>query len=77
MAGNQSFYEYLAGQAGRNLGKVIGVLIGLVAALLWIIFGFWKIIFLAILILIGYFIGKCFDDKVGLGELRTKMFGKR
>jgi uncharacterized membrane protein len=77
MAGNQSFYEYLAGQAGRNRGKVIGVLLALVAALLIIIFGFWKIIFLAILILIGYLIGKSFDGNVRLGELWTRMFGKR
>jgi uncharacterized membrane protein len=76
MAGNQSFYEYLAEQAGRNRGKVIGLLLALVAALLIIFLGFWKTIFLAILILIGYFIGKLFDDKVGLGELWTRMFGK-
>ena len=56
---------------------MIGVLLALVAALLIIFFGFWMIIFLAILILIGYFIGKCFDDKVGFGELWTRMFGKR
>jgi uncharacterized membrane protein len=77
MASNQSFYEYLAEQAGKNRGKVIGVLLALVAALLIIFFGFWKTIFIAILILIGYFIGKSFDDKVGLGELWMRMFGKR
>jgi uncharacterized membrane protein len=48
-----------------------------VAALLVIFFGFWKTIFIAILILIGYFIGKSFDDKVGWGELWMRMFGKR
>jgi uncharacterized membrane protein len=45
--------------------------------LLWIIIGFWTMLFIAILILIGYFIGKRFDDKVSLGELWTRMFGKR
>ena len=77
MTNNQSFFGYLAEQAGKNRGKVFGVLIGLVAALLIIFFGFWKTIFIAILILIGYFIGKRFDDKVGLGELWMRMFGKR
>jgi uncharacterized membrane protein len=77
MASNQSFYEYLAEQAGRNRGKVIGGLIGLLVALLWIISGFWTMLFIAILILIGYFIGKCFDDHVSLSELWTRMFGKR
>jgi uncharacterized membrane protein len=77
MAGNQSFYEYLAEQAGRNRGKVIGVLIGLLVALLWIVFGFWKILFLSILILIGYFVGKRFDDGGSLSDLWRRMFGKR
>ncbi len=74
---DQSFYEYLAEQAGRHRGAVIGVLLALLVALLIIIFGFWKTIFLAILILIGYLVGKGFDNNVSLGELWTRMFGKR
>jgi uncharacterized membrane protein len=77
MASNQSFYEYLTDQAGRNRGKVIGVLLALMAVLLIIFFGFWKTIFLAILILIGYLAGKSFDDKIDLIELWARMFGKR
>ncbi len=77
MASDQSFYEYLAEQAGRHRGAVIGVLLALVAALLFIFLGFWKTIFLAILILIGYLVGKGFDDNVSLGDLWIRMFGKR
>jgi len=77
MARNQSFYEYLAERTVGNSGKVIGVLLALVAVLLIILVGFWKTVFLVILILIGYLIGKNYDDKVSLGELWTRMFGKR
>jgi uncharacterized membrane protein len=77
MARNQSFYEYLTERAAGNSGKVIGVLLALVAVLLIILVGFWKTVFLVILILIGYLIGKSYDDRVSLGELWTRMFGKR
>ena len=40
---------------------MLGVVAGILIALLFIGFGFWKTIGIAILIVIGYFIGKRFD----------------
>jgi uncharacterized membrane protein len=73
----RSFYEYVADQVEKHRGKAIGILLGLLVALLWIIIGFWKMFFIAICILIGYFVGKRSDDGGSLGDFWRRMFGKR
>jgi uncharacterized membrane protein len=75
--GDRSFFEYLADQAERHRGKAIGVILGLLAALLIIIFGFWKTVFIAILVLFGYWLGKRFDEDGSLDELWRRLFGRR
>lgn len=73
----QSFFEYVADQARKHRGKTIGILLGLLVALLWISLGFWKMLFIAVCILIGYFVGKRFDNGGSLGDLWRRMFEKR
>lgn len=73
----RSFYEYVADQVEKHRGKVIGIILGLLVALLWITLGFWKMLFIAICIVIGYFVGKCFDDGGNLSDLWRRMLGKR
>ncbi len=46
----------------NHRGKVIGGLIGLVFSLLVIRFGFWWALFITVLVLAGYLIGKRLDD---------------
>lgn len=48
---------------GVHRGKVIGVLLGLIASVLFISFGFWKTLFIAICIAAGYFVGKKIDEE--------------
>lgn len=44
-------------------GKLIGALTGFFLALLIVIFGFWQTILLFGLTALGYFLGKCWDDR--------------
>ncbi|MEA1960247.1 MAG: DUF2273 domain-containing protein [Bacillota bacterium] len=46
----------------EHRGKAIGILLGLVASLLFISYGFWRTIFIMICIALGYFIGKKIDE---------------
>lgn len=50
----------------EHRGKVIGVLLGLLASILFISYGFWRTMFIIICILAGYFIGKKIDDNTNL-----------
>lgn len=51
---------------GNHRGKIIGGLLGLVMALLFVIFGFWQGLFIIVFVLAGAFIG-------GHGEIRKEM----
>lgn len=73
----KSFFEYVADQGEKHRGKAIGILLGLLVALLWIIIGFWKMLFIVICILIGYFVGKRFDNGGSPGDFWKRMFEKR
>lgn len=53
---NQLFGPLLRFLHGKDPGFV-GALVGLVIALLWVIFGFFKMLFIVLLTLLGYFIG--------------------
>lgn len=77
MWGGRSFYEFFLDLMDSHRGKVIGIILGLLAGLLIIIFGFWKTVFIVICILIGYFIGKRFDDGGSLDALWRRLFGER
>ncbi|HHU63173.1 MAG TPA: DUF2273 domain-containing protein [Clostridiales bacterium] len=47
----------------NNKGKVIGVILGLVFAILVLSIGFFKSLFIALCVFIGYYIGNKFDKK--------------
>lgn len=53
----------------NNRGKCIGSLIGFIVAVLALIVGFFKTVFIAICILIGYYIGKKKDNKESIIEI--------
>ncbi|NLJ72727.1 MAG: DUF2273 domain-containing protein [Syntrophomonadaceae bacterium] len=59
----------------KHRGKTIGILIGLLASILFISYGFWKAIFIIICISLGYFIGRKIDEDKNL-ELWIKQLFK-
>lgn len=71
----------MLGEIIKNLitnhqGKCLGVIIGLIFGLLIVKFGFIAGLFLIICILIGYFIGKRYDDGDYV-EFLERIFRKR
>lgn len=46
----------------EHRGKTIGILLGLVASILFIAYGFWRTLFIILCIVLGYYIGKKFDQ---------------
>lgn len=50
----------------EHRGKTIGILLGLVASILFISYGFWRTIFIAFCIVVGYLIGKKLDENTDL-----------
>lgn len=58
----------------EHRGKAIGILLGLVAGILVISYGFWRTLFIIFCIVLGYFIGKRLDDNQGLDHWLRQMF---
>lgn len=61
----------------EHRGKTIGVLLGLLAAIMFVTWGFWRTIFIIICIAVGYFIGKQLDEKKNLDSWMKQMFKDR
>ncbi len=61
MRDGRSVLETLLELIDKHRGAVLGVVAGILIALLFSLFGFWKTIGIAILIVIGYFVGRQFD----------------
>lgn len=59
----------------NHRGKAIGVILGLLFGIFTTIFGFWKTVFIAICIGIGYVLGKRADEKGSLQYLIERWFG--
>ncbi len=60
----------------NNIGKVVGVGIGLVFGILYLIFGFWKTVFFMLIVGLGYFIGTRIDNNDGVRDLVDKIIPK-
>lgn len=61
--------EVLIGIYKNNKGKVIGTAAGLLVAVLMLIIGFFKTLFIVLLMLLGYYIGKKIDNKESIVEV--------
>lgn len=61
----------------EHRGKTIGVLLGLLASILFVTFGFWRTVFIAICIGIGYLIGKQIDENKNFDSWLKQMFKDR
>lgn len=53
----------------RHSGKIIGVATGLLIGILVIALGFWRTLFLAICVSVGFYIGKKIDDREDLSDI--------
>ncbi|PKM81300.1 MAG: hypothetical protein CVU89_09810 [Firmicutes bacterium HGW-Firmicutes-14] len=69
MAG-KTWQEFFA----NNLGKIIGVTIGLLLGWMIIEYGLLKTLFVIILIILGYLFGKQADDGESLSALVNRIF---
>ena len=58
----------------EHRGKTIGVLIGLLAAILFLTFGFWRTLFIIICIVLGYIIGKRIDEDQNFNQWIKRVF---
>lgn len=77
MWGGKSLEELFHELMERHRGKLLGILGGLVIGLLIIVFGFWKTIFIVLCILIGYFLGRRFDNEGGFSDWWERFFRTR
>ncbi|MGI6453350.1 MAG: DUF2273 domain-containing protein [Syntrophomonadaceae bacterium] len=68
--------KLLASLLNEHRNKTIGVLLGLVASILFITIGFWKVLFIIVFIGIGFFIGKRLDDNKSLDNWLDNIFKK-
>jgi len=61
----------------KHLGKITGVLLGLVFGWLAIKYGIFKAMFVAVCAVAGYFIGKRLDEKLDFREMLARLFRER
>lgn len=70
----EKFFEYVATE---HRGKAVGILLGLIASILFVSFGFWQTIFIMLCIGAGYVIGTKIDDNVDLELWLKNIFKPR
>lgn len=58
----------------EHSGKTLGVILGLIAGIIFLNYGFWRSIFIILCILIGYFIGKNLDDRTNIEGWIKRIF---
>lgn len=61
----------------EHRGKAIGIILGLIASLLFISYGFWRTIFIMLCIALGYFIGKKIDDHADIETWFRNLLNKK
>lgn len=68
---DETWQRFLA----NNLGKLLGVTLGLLLGWMIIEYGFFRTLFVIVLIALGYFFGKKADDGEDLRGLLRRIFG--
>lgn len=58
----------------EHRGKTIGIMLGLIASIIFINYGFWKSLFVIFCIVIGYIIGKKIDENKSFDSWLKQMF---
>lgn len=57
----------------RHKGKIVGVLFGLLLGWITIAYGFWKAVFVGILVALGYLWGSRVDNKESIQDLFNRL----
>lgn len=52
-----------------NFGKFIGLTLGLIIALCLLFFGIWKTLFIVALVILGFIIGKWYDEGLSVKKV--------
>jgi uncharacterized membrane protein len=60
----------------NHRGKAVGLLLGLLAGILVINYGFWKTIFIIFCIILGFIVGKAIDDNSGFEDWINRFRGR-
>ncbi|MGE5422463.1 MAG: DUF2273 domain-containing protein [Ignavibacteriales bacterium] len=60
----------------NHRGKAVGLILGLLGGILVINYGFWKSVFIVLLIALGYVIGKAIDDNEDFDNWINKFRGR-
>ena len=58
----------------QHRGKAIGIVLGLLASILFISYGFWRTIFIIVCIALGFFIGKEIDENKNFDQWLKQIF---
>lgn len=58
----------------RNLGKILGVLLGLALGWMIIHYGFFKSLFIIAMVIIGYIFGKNLDEGASFSSIIDRIF---
>lgn len=61
----------------EHRGKFIGIVLGLIASILFITYGFWRSLFVILCIVLGYVIGKKIDENKSFDNWLKQMFKDR
>lgn len=67
---NETWQQFLA----ENLGKILGVTLGLLLGWMIIEYGLFKTLFVIVLVALGYLFGKKADDGEGPGDFLRRLF---
>jgi len=58
----------------KHKGKIIGTSLGFITSLLIIILGFFKVLFIAVCVYIGFYLGEKIDNDEDIVKLLEKIF---
>lgn len=58
----------------EHKGKIIGIICGVIAAIIILVFGFFKFLFILFCGIIGYLIGKVIDNRENIRDIIDRIF---
>lgn len=61
----------------EHRGKTIGIVLGLIASIIFITYGFWRSLFVIFCIIVGYLIGKKIDENKSFDNWLKQMFKEK
>lgn len=61
----------------EHRGKAIGIVLGLIAGIIFITYGFWRSLFIILCIVLGYLIGKRVDENKSFETWLKQMFKEK